>query len=125
MEINKRMNQTASKFKDNQTSYIVENCHVCNNADLRSILFLGYLPPVNKMNPIRTRPAEQPAYPAEWLQCSKCKLVQIGLVVDPKILFPPEYPYTSSTTKILKENIPIFSLDMIPTLLLDPKLSDH
>jgi len=98
------MNQAASKFKDNQASYVVKNCHVCNNANLRSILFLGYLPPVNTMNPIGARPAEQPAYPAEWLQCSKCKLVQIGLVVDPKILFPPEYPYTSSTTKILREN---------------------
>jgi len=93
-----------SSFQDNKTSYVVERCHVCNNADLRSILFLGYLPPVNTMHPIGSRPAEQSGYPAELLQCSKCKLVQLGLVVDPKILFPPEYPYTSSTTKILKEN---------------------
>jgi hypothetical protein len=93
-----------SRFQNNKTSYVVEHCHVCENTDLHPILFLGYLPPVNTMNPIGTRPAEQSGYPAEWLQCSKCKLVQIGLVVDPKILFPPEYPYTSSTTKILKEN---------------------
>ncbi|MBT3508724.1 MAG: methyltransferase domain-containing protein [Nitrospina sp.] len=86
------------------TSYVVEQCHVCGHSNLRSILFLGYLPPVNTMNSIGTRPSEQSGYPAEWLQCSKCKLVQIGLVVDPRILFPPEYPYTSSTTKILREN---------------------
>ena len=30
--------------------------------------------------------------------------MQLGLVVDPAILFPPEYPYTSGTTKILREN---------------------
>jgi SAM-dependent methyltransferase len=30
--------------------------------------------------------------------------VQLGLVVDPGILFPPHYPYTSGTTKILREN---------------------
>jgi hypothetical protein len=30
--------------------------------------------------------------------------VQLGLVVDPTILFPPEYPYTSGTTRILREN---------------------
>lgn len=93
-----------SNFQGNKTSYVVEHCHVCNSNDLRSILFLGYLPPVNTMHQIGARPAEQPGYPAEWLQCSKCKLVQLGLVVDPKILFPPEYPYTSSTTKILREN---------------------
>jgi hypothetical protein len=88
----------------NKNSFVVTHCHICQSTDLRSILFLGYLPPVNTMHPIGARPAEQPGYPAELLQCSKCKLVQIGLVVDPEILFPPEYPYTSSTTKILKEN---------------------
>jgi SAM-dependent methyltransferase len=31
-------------------------------------------------------------------------LVQLGVEVDKKILFPKEYPYTSSTTKILREN---------------------
>jgi hypothetical protein len=31
-------------------------------------------------------------------------LVQLGLVVDPKVLFPPDYPYTSGTTRILREN---------------------
>jgi len=30
--------------------------------------------------------------------------VQLGLVVDPAILFPPTYPYTSGTTKILRDN---------------------
>jgi len=98
------MSKMVSPFQDNKTSYVVKSCHVCNAVDLNPILFLGYLPPVNTMNSLETRPAEQAGYPAEWLQCSKCKLVQIGLVVDPKILFPPEYPYTSSTTKILKEN---------------------
>ena len=47
---------------------------------------------------------EQGAYPAELLICPKCQLAQLGLVVDSSILFPPEYPYTSSTTKILREN---------------------
>jgi len=47
---------------------------------------------------------EQPAYPAQVLRCRKCKLVQLGLIVDPAILFPPSYPYTSGTTKILRDN---------------------
>src|SRR5260221_780069 len=56
------------------------------------------------MRPVGQRPNEQPAYPAEFLYCPRCELVQIGLIVDPAVLFPPEYPYTSGTTKILRDN---------------------
>jgi hypothetical protein len=86
------------------SSTVVERCQVCGNDDLKSILFIGYLPPVNTMPLIGTTPHEQPSYPAELLQCGNCQLVQMGLIVDPQVLFPAEYPYTSSTTRILREN---------------------
>src|SRR3989344_9442157 len=79
-------------------------CQSCGNPKLSSILFLGYLPPVNTMQPIGSQPLEHPSYPAQWLFCSKCNLVQMGVIVDPKILFPDDYAYTSSTTKVLREN---------------------
>ena len=68
------------------------------------MLFLGYLPPVNLMRTIGERPREEPGYPAELLRCRRCTLIQLGLLVDPNILFPPTYPYTSGTTRILREN---------------------
>lgn len=86
------------------SSSVVKSCQICNFDNLLPILFLGFLPPVNKMQDIGLRPVEQPSYPAQWLYCSRCHLVQLGLIVDPQILFPPEYPYTSSTTKVLREN---------------------
>ena len=86
------------------SSIVVERCQVCDSPALESILFIGYLPPVNAMPTIGSRPAEQPAYPAELLHCKQCQLVQIGLIVDPGILFPPTYPYTSGTTKLLRDN---------------------
>ncbi len=86
------------------SSVVVDRCQVCDNPDLQSALFIGYLPPVNQMRPVGQRPNEQPAYPAEFLYCPRCELVQIGLIVDPAVLFPPEYPYTSGTTKILRDN---------------------
>lgn len=85
-------------------SALVDRCQVCGSPDLRSILFIGYLPPVNTMSPIGSRPDEQPAYPAEMLHCPRCALVQLGLVVDPSIIFPPHYAYTSGTTRILRDN---------------------
>ena len=85
-------------------SVVVDRCQVCGSTSVESVLFLGYLPPVNQMRPVGQRPHEQPAYPAELLRCTRCQLVQLGLIVDPAILFPPEYPYTSGTTRILREN---------------------
>ena len=87
-----------------ESSYVISKCQICDGGDLRSVAFLGFLPPVNQMRKIGTRPAEQPSYPAEMLHCPTCSLVQLSLVVNPKILFPPEYPYTSGTTKILRDN---------------------
>ena len=85
-------------------SVVVESCQVCESAELESVIFLGFMPPVNAMPPIGSRLGEQPAYPAEVLRCRRCELVQLGLIVDPAVLFPPSYPYTSGTTKILREN---------------------
>ncbi len=86
------------------TSFVIRGCQICDNTNLKSAMFLGYLPPVNTMPKIGERPKEEPSYPAELLFCPTCELAQLSLVVDPKILFPPEYPYTSGTTKILREN---------------------
>lgn len=86
------------------SSIPVESCQICGDKKLEPILFLGYLPPVNTMPEIGTKPVEEPSYPTQWLFCTRCSLVQLGTIVDPKILFPPEYPYTSSTTKVLRDN---------------------
>ena len=98
------MNTLIKSVAGTNSSVVVEYCQVCSNDSLEPILFLGYLPPVNRMNPIGEKPREQASYPAQLLYCPHCHLVQLGLIVDPKVLFPAEYPYTSSTTKILREN---------------------
>ncbi|TAN55325.1 MAG: methyltransferase domain-containing protein, partial [Rhodospirillales bacterium] len=86
------------------SSVVVDSCQVCGKEDLESALFIGFLPPVNQMRPIGQRPHEQPSYPAELLYCPHCELVQLGCTVDPHVLFPADYPYTSGTTRILHEN---------------------
>jgi hypothetical protein len=47
---------------------------------------------------------EEPWYPAELLVCPACHLAQLGFAVDPAVLFPPGYPYTSGSTRVLREN---------------------
>ena len=82
----------------------VECCQVCGHAPLENVLSLGYMPPVNQMVPIGEVPRQLPWFPTTLLHCRKCELVQLGLAVDPVIIFPPEYPYTSGTTKLLRDN---------------------
>lgn len=102
------------------TSVVVEKCQVCNNPNLEPILFLGYLPPVNTMRPIGERPHEESSYPAQLLYCPNCHLVQLGLVVDATVLFPSSYPYTSSTTKVLRENFAELSNECKTVMKLAP-----
>ena len=82
----------------------VTRCQISNSKNLKSLLFLGFLPPVNALRKIGSTLNEEITFPAELLYCSKSKLVQLGCIVDKEILFPYSYPYTSSTTKVLREN---------------------
>jgi len=85
-------------------SYPIIRCQVSNSNNLESILNLGYLPPVNDFKRIGSVQKECNFYPTELLYCNKSKLFQLGYVVSKDILFPKSYPYTSSTTKILRDN---------------------
>ena len=82
----------------------VECCQICGSERLDDVLSLGYMPPVNQMVPIGAVARQQPWFPTNLLHCRQCDLVQLGLAVDPVIIFPPEYPYTSGTTKLLRDN---------------------
>jgi len=97
------MSEKETTFKTG-SSIVVEACQICGHSELEPILFLGYMPPVNAFHPIGQKPHEQPSYPAQVLNCPACNLVQLGSVVDSAVLFPAEYPYTSSTTKVLRDN---------------------
>ena len=87
-----------------QTSRAIDRCQVCAARGLQSVLFVGYIPPVNTMPAVGSVAVEQPAYPLELLRCASCTLVQIGLEVAPEVLFPESYPYLSGTTRILRDN---------------------
>ncbi len=82
----------------------IESCQICGHEPLNAVLSLGFMPPVNQMVPVGTIAHQQPWFPTNLLHCANCDLVQLGLAVDPAIIFPPEYPYTSGTTKLLRDN---------------------
>jgi hypothetical protein len=79
-------------------------CQISNSSKTEGVINLGNLPPVNDFVPIGKILKKQETYPANLLYFPKSGLAQLSIVINKKILFPKEYPYTSSTTKVLREN---------------------
>ena len=82
----------------------ITKCQISGSEDLRSVLFLGYVPPVNNMKAIgdafkrginvsiRINVLSRFSSCSNWLRCKS------------KYFISSEYPYTSGTTKILIDN---------------------
>ena len=85
-------------------SKIINTCQFSKKKDLKKILSLGFLPGVNQMFKIDSNKNSELFFPTNLVFSPSSQLFQIDNIVDKKILFPKSYPYTSSTTKILREN---------------------
>lgn len=83
---------------------IINSCQISGSKKINRILSLGFLPPCNQMFKIGEKNIKQDFFSTDLFFCKKSKLVQINLIVDKKITFPKDYPYTSSSTKILRDN---------------------
>lgn len=81
----------------------IKTCQICKSKDIKKFYSFGNLPPVNDYNKYENQ-AKTIYFNSDLLICKKCSLIQLGTIVDKEILFPKSYPYTSSTTKILREN---------------------
>ena len=84
---------------------IINKCQISNDKKLKKIISLGYIPPVNSMITQKKGDYTESFFaPLELYYSEKSKLVQLSAILNQNILFPVSYPYTSSTTKILREN---------------------
>jgi SAM-dependent methyltransferase len=99
----------------------IECCQVCGNDSLVSALSLGYMPPPSRLVPIGEMPKQQPWFPTNFLYCTHCGLAQLGIVIDPAIVFPPEFPYTTGNTKALRDNFADLYRESAPLLGLVPE----
>lgn len=95
-----------------KTSIRIDECQICHSSDLGEIISLGHIPQVNVMQSIGDRLQEETFFPAELLHCNNCSLVQISHIVDGEVVFPPDYTYTSRTTKILRENFALLAKEV-------------
>ena len=88
----------------NKNFRYINTCQVSGSKKLIKILSLGNIPFVNDTHKIDSKNLMTISAPLELYYCPKSELVQLNIEVDKKILFPKSYPYTSSTTKVLRDN---------------------
>jgi len=80
-------------------------CQICNSKKLSIILDLGFTPPCDSLPNDEALSVSEIYYPLKLLRCSDCFLMQLSYVVDPRILFHINYPYKSSITNVLSDNL--------------------
>lgn len=83
---------------------LVTLCQGCGSDRLAVALSLGSSPPPCVMHPAGRRPLTEEHFPLELLRCADCALVQLSCVVDPTVVFAPDYPYSSGNSGQLRDN---------------------
>ncbi|MDD5110180.1 MAG: class I SAM-dependent methyltransferase [Patescibacteria group bacterium] len=82
-------------MNDNRTVVGVEQCRICGNADLTPCMDFGAQPLANAFLDEAALSQPEPTYPLRVLWCTRCHLVQLADVVDPRVMFA-HYVYHSS-----------------------------
>jgi SAM-dependent methyltransferase len=80
--------------------HIRTTCRLCHSPDLERLLTLNDTPLANELMkwPDGLGNFHQDRFPLHLVGCKACGHVQLPVVVDPKRLFPPDYPYQSGTS---------------------------
>jgi len=77
----------------------ISSCRICKNKNLKRVLNLGSTPPANSFLKKLDLRKKEPFFPLQLFFCNNCKLVQLGHVVSPELLFR-KYLYVSSTSPL-------------------------
>jgi len=101
--------------------HIRTTCRLCHSSQLETLLKLPDTPLANELNivpeghamasltadrlGIATTRVRQDRFPLFLVGCAQCGHVQLPVVVDPKRLFPPDYPYQSGTSAVFRAHL--------------------
>lgn len=86
-------------------------CRMCGGTDLESYLDLGMHPLADAFT--RTVQEPQVYYPLKVWLCRGCGLSQLGVTVDPELLYQRSYPYESSVTEAGRRHFEQMAADLV------------
>lgn len=76
----------------------ISRCRFCWGS-LKKVIKLGKIPPVNYF----TSKKSSQKYPLELAVCSKCELIQLSSILDPKLLFKKYHYQTGASVTLIKD----------------------
>ncbi len=82
----------------------VTSCQICDAKSLDLILSLGHQPIVQEYLTEEGLHEPEVTYPLNLARCSACGLLQLDYIPDPRVVFPPHYPYRTGLTNMLIRN---------------------
>jgi SAM-dependent methyltransferase len=95
-------------------------CRMCEGEKLVRVMSLTPTPPGNNFLKAGAVGQPEPRYPLDICFCESCHHVQLGHVVDPKILYQNNYTYVSATSNRFVKHLADYADDMVTRFGLKP-----
>jgi SAM-dependent methyltransferase len=86
---------------------------MCLGSQLQKVIELTPTPPGNNFLDADEVDQHEPRYPLDVYFCAGCHHVQLGHVVDPKILYQNDYTYVSATSSRFVQHLREYAEEMI------------
>lgn len=95
---------------------------MCAATALVKVMSLTPTPPGNAL--VSAEELDQPhaVYPLDLYFCTDCHHVQLGHVVDPRILYQNDYLYVSGTSSQFVKHLEDYATDMVGRFELKPQM---
>jgi SAM-dependent methyltransferase len=90
-----------------------DSCRLCESRDLEMVVSLTPTPPGNHFLRADEVGQVEPVYPLELHFCRACAHVQLGHVVDPRILYQENYTYVSGTSPVFVDHLRNYAAEVI------------
>jgi len=93
---------------------------MCDELTLVKVMELTPTPPGNALRKQEELALPEVTYPLDLCFCTRCHHVQLGHVVDPRILYQNDYLYVSGTSSHFVKHLEAYAADMVARFGLTP-----
>ena len=100
-------------------SYLRKSCRICDEESLTKAMSLTPTPPGNDFLTKDELGRDEPVYPLDLYFCEECHHIQLGHVVDPKVLYQKNYSYVSATSSHFVNHLKSYAEDMVERFSLE------